>query len=246
MRRKRLRRIGECACCGCMGPLTADHVPPRNLFPQPRPTDLITVPCCSPCNERFEKDDEYLRLVTAIRSDIGGHPDAREPLSAAMRSLHKPEKEGFRRAFLQGVKLVNAQTLAGIFLGRSMAYEVDSDRLNRTADRIVRGLFFHHREERLPDDAQVKALCLESIRSDRRTLQILEGTLSQLQEQPLITKGKGVFRYQFSLLEEDPSSSVWLFSFYEKVHFFGLTVRAIEATGGGGSSSANPGPQAGG
>lgn len=243
MSRKRRRGIGECAYCGRVGPLTADHVPPRNLFPQPRPSDLITVPCCKRCNKRFEMDDEYLRLVTAMRSDTGDHSDAREPLRAAMRSLYKPEKEGFRNAFLQGVKFVNLQTQAGIYLGGSIAYEVDLDRLNRTADRIVRGLFFHHREERLPDDARVKALCLEYIQSDRETLQTLEETLSHLQKQPLITKGKGAFRYQFFLLDDAPNSSVWLFSFYEKVHFFGLTVLAIEAVGGG-SSAPNPGPQA--
>ena len=61
----------RCYLCGKTGKetpegkLTREHVPPRNLFPEPRPSDLITVPCCGDCNHRAHEDDEYLRLAVS-------------------------------------------------------------------------------------------------------------------------------------------------------------------------------------
>ena len=62
----------KCYLCGRAaketpeGQLTRDHLPPKNLFLPPRPSDLITVPCCYQCNNDSHEDDEYLRVaVTA-------------------------------------------------------------------------------------------------------------------------------------------------------------------------------------
>src|SRR5208283_2514674 len=61
----RSQKIGECLYCGRVRPLTRDDVPPKNLFPKPRPSNLITVPSCQKCNQSFMLDDEYFRLVIA-------------------------------------------------------------------------------------------------------------------------------------------------------------------------------------
>ena len=59
----------ECYLCGKTPAetpervLTKDHLPPQNLFLSPRPSNLITMPCCYACNNRAHKDDEYLRLA---------------------------------------------------------------------------------------------------------------------------------------------------------------------------------------
>jgi hypothetical protein len=44
---------------------TRDHIPPKSLFPKPRPSDLITAPCCFLCNNRNSRSDEYFRLMMA-------------------------------------------------------------------------------------------------------------------------------------------------------------------------------------
>ena len=48
----------SCIYCGNTEDLTKDHIPPKTLFPKPRPSNLITVPCCKNCNGSFslEKD----------------------------------------------------------------------------------------------------------------------------------------------------------------------------------------------
>ena len=50
---------------------TGDHVPPKGIFNDPKPTNLISVPCCSECNNKHSGFDEQLRMLTA--SEIGSN-----------------------------------------------------------------------------------------------------------------------------------------------------------------------------
>ena len=68
--KKKPKNYGECVYCGREAQLTSDHIPPKNLFPKPRPSNLITVPSCKRCNRSASKDDEYLRLVLVMREDV--------------------------------------------------------------------------------------------------------------------------------------------------------------------------------
>jgi hypothetical protein len=70
------RKFGMCVFCGSETCLTKDHVPPKSLFPKPRPDNLITVYSCDNCNLGTAKDDEYFRLMTTIREDALNHPAA--------------------------------------------------------------------------------------------------------------------------------------------------------------------------
>jgi hypothetical protein len=140
MPRTRTNR-GRCVYCGAESQ-TADHVPPRCLFEQPRP-QLITVPCCRRCNEAASKDDEYFRLVLAVHHKAGDHPDARGVRDAAIRSLEKPRKRRFARAFMSTVRPVQVRTPGGLYV-ETGAFNVDLGRLGNVMRRVVRGLFFHH------------------------------------------------------------------------------------------------------
>ena len=57
----------KCVFCGALA-TTRDHVPPQGVFPDPRPTDLITVPACDICNNSTKLDDEYFRWLVATGS----------------------------------------------------------------------------------------------------------------------------------------------------------------------------------
>jgi hypothetical protein len=64
----------HCYLCGDTHSITNDHVPPKGFFPEPRPSNLITVPCCARCNHAFSKDDEAVRtwLCTVIGATPAG------------------------------------------------------------------------------------------------------------------------------------------------------------------------------
>src|SRR5687768_10631148 len=123
-RRNRKQRVGQCVYCGQMRPLTVDHIPPRNLFAKPRP-QLITVPACEECNGSASMDDEYFRLMLTSSFGADKHPDARDVMGTALRGLGKPEKRGFRDAFLSRLRQVELNTPSGFYLGRANAYQVD-------------------------------------------------------------------------------------------------------------------------
>jgi hypothetical protein len=53
-------------CCST-GPLTDDHVPPRAVFTNPRPSNLITVLACMACNQRFSRQEEEFTSLLSTR-----------------------------------------------------------------------------------------------------------------------------------------------------------------------------------
>jgi hypothetical protein len=46
-----------------------DHVPPRALFPPPRP-NLITVPACETCNRSASEAEEKFKVYLSAKSGV--------------------------------------------------------------------------------------------------------------------------------------------------------------------------------
>jgi hypothetical protein len=63
-------KITWCYLCRSTENLTRDHVPPENLFPKPKPSNLITVPCCNACNKSFGKLDEQFRAFMSTPVNV--------------------------------------------------------------------------------------------------------------------------------------------------------------------------------
>ena len=91
------RRVGECVYCGERRTLSRDHVPPANLFSTPRPSNLVTVPCCDACNNAASKDDEYFRLAITAGIDPTKFPNEFNLSIRAIRKLGTPQKLGLAK-----------------------------------------------------------------------------------------------------------------------------------------------------
>ena len=63
-------KIKWCYLCRSTENLTSDHLPPKNLFQKPLPSNLITVPCCKACNESFSKLDEQFRVFVSTPVNV--------------------------------------------------------------------------------------------------------------------------------------------------------------------------------
>lgn len=74
----------RCFLCGATGNLTREHIPPKNLFPKPRPSNLHTVPCCEPCNNGGSKEDEYFRVAASCL--INANPTGKERFERVLES----------------------------------------------------------------------------------------------------------------------------------------------------------------
>ena len=82
-------------------------MPPKNLFPKPRPADLVTVPCCEECRQSQSFDDEYFTRMITMRHDVAEHSAASQILEKVHRSFDKPQKRGFTQSLLNSVKEVD-------------------------------------------------------------------------------------------------------------------------------------------
>ncbi len=188
----RISSASICVYCGEPSS-TRDHVPPNLLYPKPRPSNLISVPSCETCNGGFSMDDEYLRVAVALRSDLAKHPQVQWLFGPTIRGLNRPQQRGFAKAILSAVKHVPVHTREGIYLGDAPALIVDLERLRRTAERIVRGLYLDSFGEPLTaklrvwaeeDVADLDPVLRDDLRSD---------ILGPLNRTPKVTIGGDVF-----------------------------------------------------
>ncbi len=124
-------------CYLCPAPATTrDHVPPKCIFPDPLPANLITVPCCYSCNNGFSKDDEFLRFLASTPINIAD--SGQEGLYKFLtRTLPKRRiKDQLATVKPLGEKTIS--TPAGPIRGMEVAYP--TKHINSVMIRITKGL----------------------------------------------------------------------------------------------------------
>lgn len=216
---------GECVYCGKIANLTHDHIPPKNLFAKPLPSNLITVPCCYTCNNKASKDDEYFRFVLTMREDVFEHPDATKNWDVIQRSLKRPKSKKFRESFLSTVQEVNSITKSGIYIGRKATYDVDFYILNNVVNRITKGLFYEKIGDSLDQDYEAVSFAFDSLTNIdyNISVKLIKNIIIPLWNVAPKTIGSDVFSYKCIFSTKDPQISIWLYIFYKKVHFFSVT-----------------------
>ncbi len=224
----RRAKTGTCTYCHQHRPLTRDHIPPRSLFPKIPPDKLITVPACKPCNEGFQKDDDYFWLNISLREPHhGDHEHATDAAQRALQHLNRPAATGARQALLDNTERTPVYTTMGLYAGTRLAYNTDLDRLSKTANRIITGLYYHTTKKRLQPPYTAKSRALDGFTTDdNHDLQTL---LSIVNPQPITTIGD-IFAYQYHLLTEDLQASIWLLTFYQTTTFIGTTLKQQDHT----------------
>jgi hypothetical protein len=188
-------------------------------------SNLIAVPSCLACNRGASLDDEYFKLVALFKEDAYDHPAVQQLLPSAYRSLTKPKKFKFAQAFYRSLEEIDVKTPAGLYLGKRPTYRVDLFRLDRVAERVAKGLFYHEWKTRLPDSHKVIAYSetgLENIGSETKNK--LQRILGPLFSGPEKVIGPDVFSYRFERDESYIYCSVWLLTFFRSVRFICLTV----------------------
>ena len=206
-----------CAYCHTENPETRDHIPPQSFFPRPKPSNLITVPCCEGCRVEQSQDDEYFRLAIVSSSNVSDKQIVQPVMEAIHRSLRKPNKVGFSKLVNESLFEMDVHSKEGIYLGKSGAIKIDKARFDRVAERVIRGLFFHELGFPLPIKYKVTNIYSQF------GFQDIEHLLGKVKfEEPRVI-GKGVFWYTYAMTDEDPNSGVWLQKYYEGLPFIGFT-----------------------
>ena len=125
-----------------------DHVPPDCIFPQDKPLNLITVPCCIKCNKEYGKLDERMQNFFAI---LAGDKSATVSQIARKKILISRK---WREVFLSYTK--EHPTLVDETGNRRLVFYFDDNELRTWLIRVVKGISYHLNKKRISDSAIYK------------------------------------------------------------------------------------------
>ena len=199
----REKKNNRCYYCG--NPSTSkEHLPPKCIFPDPRPSTLITVPSCNLHNSKQSKDDEYFRWVITTAS---AESEVAENLIMKKVIPQFKRKPKLLHDIFSNKRSIPLYTKIGIFAGYSPGFEIDSHRFQKSINKITRGLFFYHQKEILKKNFKVEKFILNP-KLDKET----QYAISLI---PLNIVMDHVFSYRFFIENNDNPISYWFYMFYD-------------------------------
>jgi len=198
---------------------TEDHVVPEGFFEQAPEAGYIKVPACYSCNNSLSRDEEY--FLVAILAEATAHSQTAnrvlDRLAEDHRSGRRP-RSGLAVALLEKVRPADVYSPGGIYLGTGQAVQLDTTRVNRVLEKIVRGLFFHRFGRPLPQDATVYVEVMPEL--DRMRSSVIAAALSQA---PSFLGD--VFMYRLYFPADGTDATSWALGFYDAVLAIGVTGR---------------------
>jgi hypothetical protein len=206
-------RPGERSCvyCGSTKQLTREHVFPKNLFPPPRPKDLITVPACESCNKSYDQDDEYFRayvVTPAFENTIGRKMWDEKVFGSTLKRSPK-----LKKTLVDSLRKVEIKSTGGIYLGDRRAIGFNKARIDRIIEKSIRGLYRHHFAHRLRSKSSFAIFFNPKLEN----LEALVGIVGQFGPPMRIGDGK-VVQYRFEYVHQSPEHSIWWLMFYGTTH----------------------------
>ena len=217
-----LKLTKKCIYCGSKEGLTKDHIPPKSLFVNPRPSNLITVPCCNHCNNSFSMDDEYMQVMFSMRLGVHKKNAVKKNWDKILRNLGRSESKGFYQSIIKSIKQVDVKTMDDIQLGKISTYEIDYNRITNVSDRIIKGLYYTTKKEILPLEYHVDSFLLEQIDINDNLSELSNKFFQALSTATEIKIGE-TFSYRIKEMDFDHKSCLLYFSIYNEFNFFGMT-----------------------
>jgi hypothetical protein len=142
-----------CYLCGLplTRPTSADHAPPKQFFApiirKKHAPQLLTIPVHDACNKAYQLDEDYFvhTLMPFARQTYAGRAIYDEVLA----KFRAGKKAGLTRGVLNEFE----PRPSGLVLpGSKVVKRFQGRRLQRVAWKIVRGLYFHHHGDALPEE----------------------------------------------------------------------------------------------
>lgn len=193
-----------CGFCGTTAPTTRDHVPPKSIFPTPRPNDLITIPSCPVCNQGASESDELFRSYLSLHVGLDT-PATKRLWFEALRGVRHNRR--LHRSLVANMQKLLLTTPSGIVYGQAHGAPWDSKVHDITIERIIRGLYFHHYREVLGSRVIVECHWYRELSPN-----LLEATAECEQR----SVGADQFVYRFGRASDSPLHSIWLFQFHQR------------------------------
>ena len=193
-----------CIYCGQNPGLTRDHIPPKCYFEEPCPSiNRITVPCCEPCNLSDEPNDAKVRnlIISTIQAEPHRVVDS-QLASARNRGL---ELHGQLPTMLKHMVQANIHTPGGIYLGLAPAFNLDSPIIDAFLHRIANVLLHSVKQTGfMPSKIRWRT----NLPNDGFDI-FASG----------VSRSVGDVFSSHAVFTEESQESLWLLSFYERLHF---------------------------
>ena len=216
----------ESRCVYCGGTATTDdHVPPKNIFPRPLPSNLVTVRSCETCNCGSSKDDEYFRSVLVFRDGVAESDVGSQVWETVRRSLRRPQAKRFAQSLANSIFDKPVETEHGIFLGTAPAMSIDRERIERVIYRTVRGLYFHHFHRSIPMSDKLVIYHDDIVRQWPSAFTDMIGEIvAVVTRQEHNRMGNDVFEYCFAAVSDHPTASAWALRFYANTYVLAVNL----------------------
>lgn len=193
-----------CAICGGREATTRDHVPPKSIFPKPRPDPLITVPACAQCNNGASDDDDKFKVYLSLHT-AGNNEIARKLfLEKTKRTLDRNQAL-LNKIRDESMEIVIESNNSG--KEKRTAIKWDSRVHDAVIERTIRGLYFHHTGNVLQKRTKLSVQWLKEVPSDPKLAALLERCET-------VSIGEDQVIYKYAIYGENPKYSFWVFDFY--------------------------------
>jgi hypothetical protein len=203
--------LGPCYLCRTKNVLVErDHLPPKNLFEEPRPSNLITCPICLSCHKNTHEDDEAFRVFTT------GYVTRNEAAASLWENKVVPRtlERGRIQPFLN--RLRKTAEPAVVSIGQLhlpvMKFGVDRAPINRVLTRITRGLF-----STFAPHIDARELCFRINMIDPFQLPARLSFASQILNH--LSRGKDVYDCWWGFDEAEARTGLWVHMFFRSVAF---------------------------
>lgn len=194
-----------CAICGKNPATTNDHIPPKGMFPRPRPHDLITIPACLECNKRTEKLDEEFRVF--INMFVGKTTPEAESLWKTETLYTIQHNDRLLRKALSAFQPAYLTSKHGIIINKTKVVTWDESP-NIIIEKITRGLYYHHFGLVLSDKVNITIKQINNIPPE---------TAERIKTWSWNSVGGGQFLYGYARANDVPLHSAWLLVFHKKL-----------------------------
>ncbi|MDP1573608.1 MAG: hypothetical protein Q8L78_01550 [Coxiellaceae bacterium] len=202
--RNKPKKIKMCAICGLTDVSgSKDHLPPRKIFSDPLPKNLITVPTCMECNNQGSKYDETFKTFLAFI--LGLSPVTESLYKSAISTASKK----FSRYISQNMKQAVLKTSGGIIYEKGYVLPLDekiSNGFQAVIQRTTAGLYFKHFREHIGKEKKFEIRFHYVLHKEM--IETLNFGYNRIGNQ---------FSYLYSkTCPTENFLSLWLFEFYER------------------------------
>ena len=192
-----------CVICGQQLATTNDHLPPKGIFPKPRPSDLISVRTCLSCNKSTSDIEEIFKVYIGF---LCGHGVEGEKLFKSQTLKTLDHNRRLKRDLAGSLHDIWIQATDGVS-ERKAAVRFNTKPFDCIAEQTVRGIYFRQTGEILANRVDFKIIWPNKLTTEAYAIS---------KKWPSGIVGGGQFSYRFLIHRENPLASIWILEFFNK------------------------------